>query len=89
MLSDKIERAFDYRGDVTLDLADGRAVTGFVFNRNADGNTDHPDGYVEMYRTDDGERLVFGYGELRDVRFTGEDHFQPWTPPEPEDGAGR
>jgi hypothetical protein len=30
-----LEKAFDYRGDVTLTLKDGRVVHGYVFDRRA------------------------------------------------------
>ncbi|MEK6603982.1 MAG: hypothetical protein AABY69_06210, partial [Nitrospirota bacterium] len=30
-----IEVAFDYRGDVTLELASGETVAGYIFNRNS------------------------------------------------------
>jgi hypothetical protein len=29
-----IDQAFDFRGDVTLELTDGSEVTGYLFNRN-------------------------------------------------------
>ncbi len=32
------ERAFDYRGDVTLHLTDGRVVEGYLFDRKLDGD---------------------------------------------------
>ena len=31
-----VDAAFDYRGDVTLTLGDGRTLTGFVSNRDFD-----------------------------------------------------
>ena len=31
-----IDRAFDYRGDVTVVMHDGTEVVGYLFNRNAD-----------------------------------------------------
>jgi len=32
-----LEKAFDFRGDCTLTLADGREVTGYVFDRRVGG----------------------------------------------------
>ena len=34
-LADVIDHAFDYRGNVTVDLRDGRELTGYLFNRDA------------------------------------------------------
>lgn len=34
-LAQAVELAFDYRGDVTLELASGERIEGYVYNRNA------------------------------------------------------
>ena len=35
-LAEVVDRAFDYRGDVTVVLQDGRELIGYLFNRNRD-----------------------------------------------------
>ena len=35
-LAEVVDRAFDYRGDVTVVLDDGRELIGYLFNRNRD-----------------------------------------------------
>ena len=75
-LRDRIEAAFDYRGDVTIDRTDGTCVVGYLFNRDPDREI------VELYRTSDGEHMVIGYGQIADIRLTGEDHYQPYERPD-------
>ena len=41
-LAEVVELAFDYRGDITLRLDDGRQVDGYLFNRDRDV-ADHAD----------------------------------------------
>ena len=68
-----IEKAFDYRGDVTLDLKDGRQVIGFVTNREANGTPSHPEPFVEMMLAEQGGLVRFNYSDIAGIRFTGED----------------
>jgi hypothetical protein len=67
-LAEAIEKAFDFRGDVTLELTSGRTVEGYVFNR-------HPDAvapYLEMFPADGGSLRV-PYAEIASIAFTGKD----------------
>ncbi len=68
-----VEKAFDYRGDVTLDLKDGRQITGFMTNREARGTGSHPQPFVEMMIEGREGLLRVGYSDIVTVRFTGED----------------
>jgi hypothetical protein len=68
-LEDVIERAFDYRGDVTVIRRDGTELAGYLFNRNAEV----PERFVQMFdRTGDGPFTIH-YAEIRTIRFTGKD----------------
>ncbi|HXH82140.1 MAG TPA: hypothetical protein VNN07_04335 [Candidatus Tectomicrobia bacterium] len=62
-----IDLAFDYRGDVTLDLDDGRQVVGYLFNRDARR------GIVQVYERDGAAPVSLPYAAIRAVRFTGRD----------------
>lgn len=64
-----VERAFDYRGDVTLVLCDGRERVGYLFNRN----TDDRQPFVQMFELDGGEPITIPYAEISSIRFTGRD----------------
>jgi hypothetical protein len=68
-LSYVVERAFDYRGDVTVVGRDGREIVGYLFNRNADVR----EPFVELFERDRGDRITIAYGEIRSIRFTGRD----------------
>jgi hypothetical protein len=67
-LRDAIEKAFDYRGDVTLETADGRTLEGYIFDRRADG--DPPT--LRMVLAD-GSRQSVAYGQITALKFTGRD----------------
>jgi len=68
-LSDAIELAFDYRGDVTLELSSGEQLTGYLFNRSVtqDGAS------VELFVAGNGTAKVIPYSGIRSIAFTGED----------------
>jgi hypothetical protein len=68
-LEEAVERAFDYRGDVTVVRQDGTEVVGYLFNRNAEVSRR----FVQMFdRAGDGP-LIIPYAEIRTIRFTGKD----------------
>ncbi|MFO0948504.1 MAG: hypothetical protein U1D30_21710 [Planctomycetota bacterium] len=68
-LSSEVEKAFDYRGDVTLSLSRGRVLEGYVFNRDADC----PIPYLELFPKSGGPGVTVLYDELLNIRFTGQD----------------
>ena len=68
-LADVLDRAFDYRGDVTLVLADGSQVDGYLFNRNRDV----AEPFVQVFAGTGGDPLTIPYARIRAVRFTGKD----------------
>ena len=68
-LAEVIDRAFDYRGDVTLVLADGRQLDGYLFNRNADVG----EPFVKMFERGGGDPVTIPYARIRAIRFTGKD----------------
>lgn len=72
-LPNQIEKAFDYRGDVTLELKDGSAVEGYLFNREPKGTMRCPEPFVEMYLKGKPEPSLIRYSEIAAIRFTGED----------------
>jgi hypothetical protein len=68
-LEEVVERAFDYRGDVTVVRRDGTELVGYLFNRNAEVR----ERFVQMFAgTGDGP-LTIPYSEIRTIRFTGKD----------------
>src|SRR5256886_17194732 len=63
-----VERAFDYRGDVTVVTASGRELAGYIYNRDA--HVAEP--YLQMFDADGGSHQL-SYSDIRAIRFTGED----------------
>jgi hypothetical protein len=68
-LGEVIERAFDYRGNVTLELHDGAELTGFLFNRNAHAR----EPFVQLFDAAGEGPLTLRYADIRGIRFTGKD----------------
>lgn len=68
-----IEKAFDYRGDVTVDLKDGRQVVGYLSNRNLQGAAHCPEPFIEMMVAGQPELACIACREIAGIRLTGED----------------
>ena len=64
-----VERAFQYRGDVTVRTDDGSAVTGYLFNR--DTRASEP--FVQLFETQTGREVSVPYRSITGVLFTGRD----------------
>ena len=68
-LTEVIERAFDYRGNVTVEHANGAELVGYLFNRNADVR----EPFVQMYDAAGDGPITIPYAAIRAIRFTGKD----------------
>lgn len=68
-LSEAIELAFDYRGDITVELKSGSRVTGYLFNRIATG--EQP--VIELFPATSSGTMTIPYAEVASIAFTGED----------------
>ncbi len=83
-LNADIEKAFDYRGDVTLTLKDGRQIVGFVSNREPKGASRCREPFVEMMLGGNSEKQLIKYTEIVGIAFTGKDtaagkSWEEWT----------
>jgi hypothetical protein len=67
-LAEAIERAFDYRGDVTLELVDGQELEGYVFNRQTENQ-----GLVQIFPKQASEVRTVRYRDIAAIRFSGKD----------------
>lgn len=67
------EKAFDYRGDVTLTLKDGTKLVGFVYNREASGSARCPEPFLEVMPAGTTEKVLYKYTDVTGIEFTGED----------------
>ena len=67
-LRDAVERAFDYRGDVTLETDAGQVLEGYIFDRQKEGD----DPYLRMMLPD-GSKVTVRYAQITRIAFTGKD----------------
>jgi hypothetical protein len=65
------EKAFDYRGDVTLTLRDGRQITGYIFDRRSGATL--ADSAVRIMPAAERTRLTIPYSDIAALAFTGRD----------------
>jgi transcriptional antiterminator Rof (Rho-off) len=70
---DALEKAFDYRGDVTLTLKSGEVVEGYVYDRRPGKTMDDSMVRVMPAKGEDRSRRSIPYGEIAAVNFTGRD----------------
>jgi len=66
-----IEKAFDYRGDVTVTRKDGSQVAGYLFDRRI-GKT-LADSVIRLMLATGTERPSIPYSEIAGIAFTGRD----------------
>jgi hypothetical protein len=75
-----VELAFDYRGDVTLELTSGERIEGYVYNRTAEGDSPA----LQLFpKGAPGERRI-PYGAIAAIMFSGKDtasgkSWEAWT----------
>jgi len=68
-LLEVVERAFDYRGDVTVVRRDGGELMGYLFNRDAHAAAP----FVQLFEVAGGDPVTIPYADIRSIRFTGRD----------------
>ena len=70
-IRDALEKAFDYRGDVTITKKNGAVVEGYIFDRKS-GKT-LVDSLVRILPKDSNQRQSIPYCEIAALVFTGRD----------------
>ena len=65
------EKAFDYRGDVTITLKNGAEVEGYIFDRH-NGLT-LGDSRVRVFPKNGDPKISISYSEIQALAFTGRD----------------
>jgi hypothetical protein len=81
-IRDAAEKAFDYRGDITLTLQDGRKIEGYVFDRRSEASLSQCQ--LRLMPSGGGPILTIPYSELAGIEFTGKDtaagkSFETWV----------
>lgn len=66
-----LEKAFDYRGDVTITRKDGSTVEGYIFDRR--GGKTLADSAVRLFPKDRDEKVSIAYSDIAALTFSGRD----------------
>ena len=77
-----LEKAFDYRGDVTITRKDGSRVEGYIFDRRT-GKT-LADSAVRLFPRDADQKISIPYSDIAALAFSGRDtaagkSFEAWV----------
>lgn len=80
-IREALEKAFDYRGDVSITKKDGSVVEGYIFDRKS-GKT-LVDSVVRILPKDSNQRQSISYGDIAALVFSGRDtaagkSFETW-----------
>ena len=77
-----LEKAFDYRGDVTITLKSGEKVEGYVYDRKTATSLAHS--LIRLLPKDKPGRMNISYADIAALAFTGKDtaagkSFEAWV----------
>ncbi len=77
-----LEKAFDYRGDVTITKKDGTTVVGYLFDRRSGSSLN--DSFVRIIPTNEKTKVNVAYSEIAGLVFSGRDTaagktFEAWV----------
>src|SRR6202046_3233386 len=77
-----LEKAFDYRGDVTLTLKSGERIEAYIFNRLSGPSL--ADSYVQYFTPGANDKRKVSYAEIARLEFSGKDraagkHWEAWV----------
>jgi hypothetical protein len=81
-LRQALEKAFDYRGDVTLTLKSGERIEAYIFNRQSGATL--PESYVQYFTPNANDKRKMSYAEIARLEFSGKDraagkHWEAWV----------
>ena len=77
------EKAFDYRGDLTITLKDGQKIEGYIFDRRAESPR-LSECVVRLMPKDRPGKVTVAYSDIAGLAFTGRDSaegksFEAWV----------
>lgn len=81
-LREALEKAFDYRGDVTLTLKSGERIEAYIFNRQNGATL--ADSFVQYFTPGANDKRKVSYAEIARLEFSGKDraagkHWEAWV----------
>jgi hypothetical protein len=76
-----LEKAFDYRGDITLTFKNGERVEAYIFNRQTGSGL--ADSFLQYFASNAPDKRKASYAEIAHIEFTGKDraagkHWEDW-----------
>jgi hypothetical protein len=77
-----LEKAFDYRGDISLTFKSGEKVEAYVFNRHTGSSL--ADSYVQYFASSAPDKRKACYADIARIEFSGKDraagkHWEAWV----------
>jgi hypothetical protein len=77
-----LEKAFDYRGDVTLTLKSGERIEAYIFNRVTGATL--ADSWLQFFAPNATNKRKVSYSEIARLEFSGKDraagkHWEDWV----------
>jgi len=81
-LREALEKAFDYRGDISLTFKNGERVEAYVFNRQTGDSL--ANSYVQYFAANAPDKRKVSYADIARIEFTGKDraagkHWEAWV----------
>src|SRR6516165_1934978 len=70
-IREALEKAFDYRGDITITLKNGSKVEGYVFDRRSGKTLE--DSCVRLFPAGSDEKRSISYADIAALAFSGRD----------------
>jgi hypothetical protein len=71
-IHEALEKAFDYRGDLTITLKDGQKIEGYVYDRKIKGPA-LSDCFIRVMPKDSADKRLIPYSDIAGLAFTGRD----------------
>ncbi|MGA9062415.1 MAG: hypothetical protein WB341_12195 [Terracidiphilus sp.] len=81
-LRQALEKAFDYRGDVTLTLKSGEKIEAYIFNRHTGATL--AESWVQYFTPNASDKRKVSYADIARLEFSGKDraagkHWEDWV----------
>ncbi|MFZ1083474.1 MAG: hypothetical protein WAN35_00765 [Terracidiphilus sp.] len=81
-LREALEKALDYRGDVTLTLKSGERIDAYIFNRHTGASL--ADSWLQYFAPNAPDKRKLSYAQIARIEFTGKDraagkHWEDWV----------
>ncbi len=81
-LKNALEKAFDYRGDVTITTKAGEKIEAYIFNRHTGATL--AESWVQYFAPNGADKRKLSYADIARLEFSGKDraagkHWEDWV----------